>query len=216
MTGGMPASRSLLSGKIVLILVAVVASAGGFALGYFVGQNASVSSSLLPSNPQINDTTVATDAQNANTDVKTDLPAQEARPERNPLPEGGQAAVMPVSHGASARDLTTGNSTDVLKAGQNQETERAELPESAVTSNKVAYTVQAASFKRQKDAEALKKSLEAKGYDKVSVRKEAGAKGITLFKVRVGEFEKKKEASVQAIRLNKAEGLSAFVTLKKQ
>lgn len=219
MMGGMPASRSLFSGKILLILVAVFASAGGFALGYFVGQNAPVSPSLVPSGSQVNDAPVATGPQSANADVKAEAPAQEDRAVQDTSPGNGKATVTPVSHEGPTGDFVPAkkdSKTDILKTRAVREPEKSELQEPAVSAKKKApYTVQAASFKRQKDAEALKKSLETKGYDKVSVRKETTAKG-PIFKVRVGEFEQRKDASVEAIRLNKAEGLTAFVTLKKQ
>lgn len=74
---------------------------------------------------------------------------------------------------------------------------------------KVVYTVQAAAFKQQKDAFSLRQTLEGKGY-KVSVKKETNPKGVVLFKVRVGEFEQKKDASVFALKLKKTDGLNAF------
>ena len=68
-------------------------------------------------------------------------------------------------------------------------------------------------LRNQKDAEALKRKLEAKKY-KTSIKKEADAKGVVFFKVRTGEFENKKEASLFALKL-KTDGLNAFATAKK-
>jgi cell division protein FtsN len=79
---------------------------------------------------------------------------------------------------------------------------------------KVVYTVQAGAFRGQKDAEALKRKLEAKGY-KVTLKKETTPKGLTYYKVRAGEFARKKEAAVLAIKLKKTDGLNAFATLRK-
>lgn len=81
--------------------------------------------------------------------------------------------------------------------------------------NAVIYTVQAGAFKNLKDAETLRHKLESKGY-KAYIKKSVVAKGIKIFKVRTGEFMDKKEAEVVALKLKKAEGLKAFVTLKNE
>lgn len=73
--------------------------------------------------------------------------------------------------------------------------------------------MQAAAFKHQKDADTLRQTLEGKGY-KSSVKKETNPKGAALFKVRVGEFSQKKDASIFALKLKKTDGLNAFAVVK--
>ncbi|HYA31909.1 MAG TPA: SPOR domain-containing protein [Thermodesulfovibrionales bacterium] len=108
-------------------------------------------------------------------------------------PDNGTAVVLP-----PARENNAGTAA-----------ESAGSPE-----DKVVYTVQAGAFRGQKDAEALKRKLEAKGY-KVTLKKETTPKGLTFYKVRAGEFARKKEAAVLAIKLKKTDGLNAFATLRK-
>jgi len=75
----------------------------------------------------------------------------------------------------------------------------------------VAYTVQVGAFKNQKEADSLRVQLESKGY-KVYTKK-GTLKKATVFKVMVGEFVRKKEAEVFALKLRNAERLNAYVTL---
>jgi cell division protein FtsN len=82
------------------------------------------------------------------------------------------------------------------------------------SADKVVYTVQAGAFKNRKDAEALKRKLEAQKY-KASVKKEANPRGVVFFKVRTGEFENKKDASAFALELKNTDGLNAFAVAKK-
>ena len=95
-----------------------------------------------------------------------------------------------------------------------QDTEKSAPTQSADSSGKrMLYTVQAAAFNHQKDAYALRQTLEGEGY-KVFIKKEMNPKGTVLFKVRVGEFEQKKDASVFALKLKKTDGLNAFAVVK--
>lgn len=80
--------------------------------------------------------------------------------------------------------------------------------------NDIKYVVQAGAFKSLKEAEALKRKLEAKGY-KAYIKKYAKSKNPKLYKVRTGEFSAREEAAALALKL-KNEGLKAFVTLKNE
>ena len=80
--------------------------------------------------------------------------------------------------------------------------------------NDIKYVVQAGAFKSLKEAEALKRKLEAKGY-KAYIKKYAKSKNPKLYKVRTGEFSAREEATALALKL-KNEGLKAFVTLKNE
>ena len=75
---------------------------------------------------------------------------------------------------------------------------------------KSVYIIQAGAFKHRKDADALRRRLEAKGY-KASVRKDAGPAGATLFKVQAGEFGTKKEAMAAVREFRESEKLDALV-----
>jgi cell division septation protein DedD len=86
-------------------------------------------------------------------------------------------------------------------------------PYAGSSHSEVVYTVQAAAFKNQKDADILRQTLESKGY-KVFVKKEPDPRGVVLFKVRVGEFGQKKDASVFALKLKKTDGLNAYAIVK--
>ena len=129
-----------------------------------------------------------------------------AMTEKKIAPGTGEQSSPPV--GVSNQDKGTRNTSDLqtsVKSTSAQSTDSSH--------RKVVYTVQAAAFKQQKDADILRQTLEGKGY-KVFTKKEPGPKGVTLFKVRVGEFEQKKDASVFAVKLKKMDGLNAFAVVK--
>jgi len=118
----------------------------------------------------------------------------------------GEQSVPPA--GVSNQDSGIRSISDPEETGRNMPAQSADSP-----NKKAVYTVQAAAFKHQKDADALGRSLEDRGY-KVSVRREPDQRGVVLFKVRVGEFGQKKDASVFALKLKKTDGLNAFAVLK--
>lgn len=200
-----------LSGRVVLILITVTAATGGFVLGYFVGKNPPVSGSsaskplIVGSAPSI--PPPKTDPSEGAPDQGQD-PLQE---KTKPGSESGQPSVA-ATPGAS---LSGGvvqvplQSKAAKEGGEESRPPLADKSESAVSSKKTAYTVQAGAFKSKKDASALKHKLEAAGY-KASIKKESNSKGKTLFKVRAGEFEDKKEAAAFALKLKNGDGLKAF------
>lgn len=210
--------KSLFSGKAVLIIVTVISSAGGFTLGYLVGQN----TALPPVSPlpaaQVGDTTSAPDVQDQNTSGKSEASSSESPAQHKPLTGSREEVVatisdkVPAAVPAAARSQST---VDTAGLQTDREADKVEMPAPGVSAReKTLYTVQAAAFRHQKDADALKRRLEAKGYE-VSIRKQANSKGTIFFKVRVGEFERRKEASIAALKLSKTEGLRAFAALKK-
>ena len=133
---------------------------------------------------------------------------QAAMTEKKVLPGPGERSIPPA--GFANQDRGARSISDPEEMAKNTPTQSADS-----LSKKAVYTVQAAAFKRQKDADALKQTLEDRGY-KVTVRKEPDQRGAVLFKVRVGEFAQKKEASVFALKLRKTDGLNAFAVLKNQ
>jgi cell division septation protein DedD len=126
--------------------------------------------------------------------------------EKRVSPDGGEQSASPA--GASNPDRGTKNTSDLPGTVKGTS-----APSADPSHGKSVYTVQAAAFKLQKDADALKQSLENKGY-KVFIKKEPNPKGVVLYKVRVGEFGQKKDASVFALKLKKTDGLNAFAVIK--
>lgn len=144
-------------------------------------------------------------------------PKQQSRtgPSGAPVPPVSEAKTSP-ERAPSARvavsQAARPDETGAVKPAPPEQT--GEVSGAAPSSPKTIYTVQAGAFRNQKDAEALKRKLESRKV-KTSIKKETGAKGVVFYKVRTGEFESKKEASVFALKLKKTEGLNAFVTAKK-
>lgn len=168
------------------------------------------SSSLQTSPPESTQASVSPSLHGAtpltadmkNDEKMTSKSQKAAMTEKKVIPGSGEESIP--SAGVSNQDKGARSISDP------EGTARDTPSQSADSSNKkVVYTVQAAAFKHQKDAYALKQTLEDKGY-KVSIRKEPVQKGVVLFKVRVGEFEQKKDASVFALKLKKTDGLNAF------
>ncbi len=201
-------SRSFLPVKAVLIIITVTASTGGFILGYFVGKGVS-SPNVIPLIKQpVNDAVSAAPAPNPNPDSRNEPSSPAGTAGQTPSTENKQTSATPISHEALP-------SKAEIKEEGNVESGKDVSSESAVESEKKAvYTVQAGAFKRQKDADVLKKNLEGKGFT-ASIKKDSNSKGMKLFKVRTGEFENKKEAAAFALKLKKEFGLNSFATIKK-
>lgn len=214
MIRGLHRASSPFQGKVVLIVIAVISATGGFSLGYLVGQSmtsapATAFSKQLPSTPSSTST-----IQESYADLKADTRSAETI-EQNPSGGNLEAAAPvssePVKHISAA--VKSDDKSVMVKTESDRKNDKTTSPESAVSKKKAVFTVQAGAFRRQKDADALKRSLEAKGYQ-VSIRKESNSKGTILFKVCVGGFERKEEASVTALKLKKTEGLNAFAIAK--
>ncbi|HUO77093.1 MAG TPA: SPOR domain-containing protein [Thermodesulfovibrionales bacterium] len=129
-----------------------------------------------------------------------------AMTEKKAIPAAGEQSTFP--SGVSNPDIETRNALNPQSTPKSSP-----APHAGSSHSEVVYTVQAAAFKNQKDADTLRQTLEGKGY-KVFIKKESGPNGVVLFKVRVGEFEQKKDASVFALKLMKTGGLNAFAVLK--
>ncbi|HXX52931.1 MAG TPA: SPOR domain-containing protein [Thermodesulfovibrionales bacterium] len=146
--------------------------------------------------------------------------AADVRNEEKTSPKSQKAALTEkgAASGSGERSVTPAMALNQDKGGKNAadalDTEKIISTQTVGSSDKrTVYTVQAAAFKHQEDAYALSQMLEGKGY-KASVKKDANPKGGVLFKVRIGEFEQKKDASVLALKLKKMDGLNAFPVVK--
>jgi DedD protein len=71
------------------------------------------------------------------------------------------------------------------------------------------YAVQVAALNVRGEAEAIAKRLNAKGYQAYVV---APAKGVSVYRVRVGKFSTRQEAQAAAARLQKEEQFKPWVT----
>lgn len=107
------------------------------------------------------------------------------------------------------------------KEGFIRETEEAKKEVDGVQQHKnpskADYTVQVGAFKNYSKADDLKTRLIKRGYNAYVTYTESERKKriFKLCKVWIGEFNDKEEAERVSIKIEKAEGLQAFVTLKK-
>ncbi len=195
-----------LSGKAILIIITAITTAGGFTLGYFVGKNTSTSTAqgIMPVMPQ--QSGVSSPAGILKREAKEDM---KASPEESSAAllqtrtEAGTGPKITTPMGSPESHRLSGADNDAGSAAQ----------ENKPTPEKRLYTVQAGAFRNQRDADSLMLKLKKKGYA-AYVRKDTGSKGITLFKVRIGEFTDKKKAETLARELKKTQGLNAFAAVK--
>ncbi len=222
MRNSLPKSVAL-SGKVVLIIIAVAAATGGFTLGYFVGKNVSSPpppTALKQSPIESGSGTI----QIPNPDLKNEaspsprpvgnkqLPSESPRPDAA-SPSVASLSPAPALKGAPKPQEKTGHGETAVKSSELRDAAKDARETSVSPKKKVLYTVQAGAFKNQEDADALKQTLEARGY-RASVKKASNAKGAVLFKVIIGEFDTKKKAMVFALKLKKTSGLNTFAALK--
>lgn len=194
--------KGFFSGKMMLVIITVTATTGGFILGYFVGR--SVSYQYAPAARQ---SLVDLAPQSAKQEAGAGDSIAQHPAEQVSVPNGVRPDAAP-SPGKSFAGSEAPRISSQVSAGDGAAVSGASLE------GRTLYTVQSGAFRNPKDAEAMKRKLEAKGH-KVSVTKETNAKGVVFYKVRTGEFADKKEASLFALKLKKTAGLNAFATLKK-
>lgn len=205
-----------LANRIYLIIIVVCAITIGFITGYIVGIKHSVPATSEQRKAQTA-RVLQTDRISAQ-DIKLqnqEEPAKSVEPARTdydrPLekPEEGIKS-----------DLKTQDTNIQVKEAKENQKPTAEAVKQETQSVQQAhdvkgiYTVQAGAFKNEKEAVALKTKLEKKGYNNIYMFKERKPKNRVLFKVRVGDFETKKEAEIFAVKLNKTEGFRAFAVKK--
>lgn len=168
-------------GRGLLIVLAMFVAGGSFALGFFVGK--------------------ATDSANIAKEVVSGPSAAEPvlLPHLPPKPRTTEDAktkeALPAVEGVR----------EVAKPPK--EALPRKPKESAET--KAAFSVQTGAFKSAEEADALKKRLEAKGFEVYILSR---GQESPLYKVRVGRYEGRKEAEETALRLRESEGINAFVS----
>ncbi len=197
---------SSFSGKVILFLITVTATSGGFLLGYFVGKSMntpSVTQSPVPKQ-SVNKPTVPPKeiAQTLEKSVSTE-----------PSPQKPVSPPIPMQSTPPPRAAVIRDHEQKAQKPSPEVSEKTTPPKETKSAGDegVAYTVQVGAFKNQKEADSLRVQLESKGY-KVYTKK-GTLKKATVFKVMVGEFARKKEAEVFALKLRNAERLNAYVTL---
>lgn len=208
-----------LSARVILIMITVTATTGGFILGYLVGKKTSSDVNLIAMKQQAADPALQKNEK---------MPAEAA------LAQDQVAAQTsaPQSPAAQEQKSPAANETPMQipakpSAVQNTEKEKALEPAPNIKPDSKkdatsppenlnggsAYFVQVGAFSSQSKAERLKHTLDSKGY-KASIRKWSSKKHRMLYKVIAGEFSSKEEAEILALRLKKTEGLSASVNKK--
>lgn len=192
-------SSGFVFGKEFVIVVTVVFSALSFALGYFVGK------AYAPQEPS----SIAQTAPPAQIQQEP-VPAPAAPSAESGLraAEPAPATPEPDNAPAPAEDARTASVYQ-----QSRTTSRDEKTDKSAT--KPVYTVQVGAFMSTSEARKLKQLCEKKGLNAYIVA-DKQQDGATVYKVRTGEFAVRKDAEILALRLKKAEGLTAFVTSRTE
>lgn len=205
-----------LANRIYLIIIVVCAITIGFITGYIVGIKHSVPAMSEQNKAQ---TVQELQADRVSTqDIKIqnqEEPAKSAEPVRTDSDRPLEKPKEDIKSDLKAQDTNiqvkeTKENQKAVAETVKQETKSFQQPRDV----KGIYTVQAGAFKNEKEALALKTKLEKKGYNNIYILKERKSKNGVLFKIRVGDFETKKEAEIFAVKLNKTEGFRAFAVKK--
>jgi cell division septation protein DedD len=186
-------------GKWFIIFSIIVTSSLGFVLGYYVGKSArppienQIPVQPLPENIEQNnvnsqDTLAQQPEQQEDVIIKPPKTTQETQETKQ---------VQEIQKNPEDKKTIQIQETD-----KNMETQKTRK-----------YTVQVGAFKNISDADALKENLNKKGY-KTFVTQGETKKHETIFKVKVGEFDTRKEADLLSVKIRKSEGLKTFVTFK--
>ncbi len=205
MSGGDYRNRPSLHipGKEFLIVIVVVFSSLSFTLGYFVGK----SNREVAAGPAFTPTEKTSPQKGAETGYVQPLAEAPVRAD-NPVTAGsnsdGKPAVAPPDEPVSV----PGNS----------EKTAAVKPSSSIghlQKGRISYTVQIGALSSETDAEAFRVKYEKKGY-KAYVVPARNKRGETIYKIRIGEFDGRKNAELLSVKLRKTEGLNTFVTFKDE
>jgi len=213
-----------LLGKEFIIVIVIVFSGMSFTLGYFVGKNTGGSTSVpalqadaLPGQQAVQQNLrEASQTQQSQTPepyashVSVQEPPQSAA--REPVSVNAEAPVSIQEHQTSQgstpkqraqpKTFTTGKGD-----GPAPKTEVHPVAEDTDT----VYAVQIGAFKSPAEARQRKATFEKKGY-KAYIVTSMNTKGQKIYKVKTGEFRKKKEAEVLALKLKNTEKLPTYVT----
>ncbi|MEK6672307.1 MAG: SPOR domain-containing protein [Nitrospirota bacterium] len=209
-----------ISGRAIFAVVAVTILIGGFVFGYFVGKKIPPSY-VAPSETKKQTQKPKETAQRYSTEEDAETSQSMRRKgsvstpsEEEPVEEEQPASVpkkkKAVTSKQTVRKETKSSGTKYTeKAKPDQPTQKETEAQGAASET---FTVQVGAFKNQKEAEKLALRLEDKGYR--ALVKKVTTNNILLHKVTVGEFVKRKDAEVFALKFRVTEGLDAFVTVR--
>lgn len=198
----------LVRGRLLAIIIIAIVAAGCFSLGFFVGkatvknQSASDASQIEIKNaegiPSVKEQMLIrpmVEESNAVSNAVTSKVEPAALPQK-PVPT---KHIEPLSQPTITERKPLKEETPKTPDIQKAKTGKESAPDAGGT-----FSVQIGAFKKKDDAEALKKKMTEKGYNVYIV---PGPQ----FKVRVGKYTSRREAEVMALKLNKTEGLNAYV-----
>lgn len=201
-------------GKSIIIAAILITSSLSFMLGYFVGKNAEppvVSQKPLPP-PQESVENKDAGTEKQGTVILQPDQIQEAR-QTVKANEPQETRQTPENKGTKQAAETKQTATTTARLQEKKLTKEAEETQKIAKIRK--YAVQAGAFKDVSDADALKAKLDKKGYKSYVIPTET-KRHKKLYKVMAGEFVKRKEAEVLAIKIKRSEGLQTFVTFRKE
>ncbi|GAB4488276.1 MAG: hypothetical protein OHK006_18490 [Thermodesulfovibrionales bacterium] len=206
-------SASYLIGKEFVIVIVVVCSALSFTLGFYVGksgrtgpdqqaahlpqQNLASAAAPLPADPgQIQESSAQAPVQQAQPGAATEKKIEEVvieEPKERPAAPAGRKPAAPVAQTASLLKQTSREAS----AGS------------------MTYSVQLGAFRSQAEAKACKTKYEKKGM-KPFIVTVTGKQKEKTYKVKTGEFSRRQDAEMLAVKLKKSEGMNAFVTPRNE
>lgn len=212
-----------ISGRAIFAVVAVTILIGGFVFGYFVGKKIPPSyvapsetkkQQQKPQKPQETAQSYSAE-EDAETPKSLKRKGSVSTPSEEEPVEEEQPASVPKKKKAVTSKLAVRKET---KSAGLKYTEKAKPDQPAQKETEAqgaaseTFTVQVGAFKNQKEAEKLALRLEDKGYR--ALVKKVTTNDILLHKITVGEFVKRKDAEVFALKFRVTEGLDAFVTVR--
>ncbi|MCB2021045.1 MAG: SPOR domain-containing protein [Burkholderiaceae bacterium] len=191
---------------------------GGFILGLIVGLLAGLAVAL---GVALYVTKVPVPFINKVPQRNPELDAAQAEKDRNwdpNAPLAGKSATRPAAGASGAVSPSAANAADVARGAQTPAVPGA-MPADAGAASAVAavlpvtYYVQAGAYARSDDAEQQRASLGLLGMSaKVTEREQAGR---TVYRVRVGPFERKEDADAAKERLTNANIDAALVRVQR-
>lgn len=189
---------SWLEGRGIAIAVVIPLSLASFLLGYFVGKATTGGDA-----PQVVTLAVPGDIEETEAPPAEELEESIVRERPANAPENPPAAGPPSETAASAPTPTA----TVAPPPSAPVRAKPDLR------NRMPYSVQIAAFQNRRDAENLQRTYLEKGYN-VYVLQTHTRERKTVYKVRVGRFEQRKDAELLALKLKTLEGLTPFVTVQ--
>lgn len=204
-----------ISGRAIFAVVAVTILIGGFVFGYFVGKKIPPSY-VAPSETKKQQQQKPQKTQETAQSYSSEEDAETSKPIKRKGSASAPSEEEAVEEEPSAPVLKKKKTVSPPKTTVRKETKSVGQPALKETDSQGAvsetFTVQVGAFKNQKEAEKLALRLEDKGYR--ALVKKVTANDILLHKVTVGEFVKRKDAEVFALKFRVTEGLDAFVTVR--